>query len=99
VIVIRPCTYGSSYFPRRSVFLCHAVAISAHRDQVLFRIIPQVAPKLFVVDRQVRCGDARLTLSATAMLDLLLQTLVRCRVPPQARKVLAMPASALGADT
>jgi len=65
------------------------VARGALCYQVLFRIVPGVAPKPFVVHLQIRHRAARWTPPAIATQDLLPQTLVRYRVQPQAREVLA----------
>jgi hypothetical protein len=51
--------------------MCSGVARSAKRYQVLLGIIAAVAPKLFVVDFQVRHGAAGLTPPAIATQNLL----------------------------
>jgi len=49
----------------------------AERDQVLFRIVPGMAAKLFVVNLQIRHRAARLTPPTITAQYLLLKTLIR----------------------
>jgi len=53
------------------------MARGAKRDQVLFRVMARVTPKLFVMDFKVRHGAARLTPPAVATQDLLPETFVQ----------------------
>jgi len=49
---------------------------SAHRNQILFRIVARVAAKLLVVDFQIRYRAAELTPPAVAAQDLLTESFV-----------------------
>lgn len=58
------------------------VARAAERNQILFRIITQVATEFFVVSLKIRHSTARLASPAIATQDLLAQSLIGQRIQP-----------------
>ena len=65
------------------------VAFEAECDQILFRIDPRMAAKLFVMNFQVCHRAARLTSPVITTQDLLLQMFIRHWIQPQAWRLLA----------
>jgi hypothetical protein len=58
------------------------VACGAERNQILFRIIAQVAKEFFVVNLKIRHRAARLASPPIATQNLLPQSFVRRRIQP-----------------